>query len=105
MVPYRAFRTSDGDVLFGGGNDRLFCILCKGLGRPEWALDDRFSTNSARVQHRDILEKEIEAITATKTTKEWLEIFDNTGLPYAKVNDLWDTMHHEHGMKGPTTVL
>ncbi|KAH6615185.1 formyl-coenzyme A transferase [Boeremia exigua] len=96
VVPYRAFKSSDGDVLFGGGNDRLFGILCEGLGRPEWATDERFSTNTARVQHRDVLEKQIEDITVTKTTEEWLKIFDNTGLPYAKVNDLRDTMNHDH---------
>ncbi|CRJ88397.1 hypothetical protein BN1708_009259 [Verticillium longisporum] len=97
VVPYRAFKSSDGDILFGGGNDRLFAILAKGLGRPEWAADDRFATNSARVKHRDVLEKWIEDVTRTKTTQEWLDIFDGTGLPYAKVNDLMDTTQHRHG--------
>jgi succinate--hydroxymethylglutarate CoA-transferase len=97
VVPYRAFRTSDGDILFGGANDRLFGILCTGLGKPEWATDDRFVTNSMRVANRDLLEKWIEEITKTKTTKEWLAIFDNSGLPYAKVNDLMDTVNHDHG--------
>ncbi|KAJ8117398.1 hypothetical protein OPT61_g1390 [Boeremia exigua] len=96
VVPYRAFKSSDGDILFGGGNDRLFGILCQGLGQPKWATDERFSTNTARVHHRDILEKQIEDVTVTKTTQEWLDIFDGTGLPYARVNDLWDTMQHDH---------
>ncbi|KAG7121495.1 Succinate--hydroxymethylglutarate CoA-transferase like protein [Verticillium longisporum] len=96
VVPYRAFKSSDGDILFGGGNDRLFAILAKGLGRPEWATDDRFATNSARVKHRAVLEKWIEEVTRTKTTQEWLDIFDGTGLPYAKVNDLMDTTQHRH---------
>ncbi|KAH8817071.1 CoA-transferase family III domain-containing protein [Xylogone sp. PMI_703] len=96
VVPYRAFRTSDGDILFGGANDRLFGVLSKGLGKPEWATDERFATNSSRVANRDLLEKWIEDITTTKTTQEWLEIFDGSGLPYAKVNDLMDTMNHSH---------
>ncbi|EEY22375.1 formyl-coenzyme A transferase [Verticillium alfalfae VaMs.102] len=96
VVPYRAFKSSDGDILFGGGNDRLFAILAKGLGKPEWATDDRFATNSARVKYRDVLEKWIEEVTRTKTTQEWLDIFDGTGLPYAKVNDLMDTTQHRH---------
>ncbi|OAL30868.1 hypothetical protein AYO20_08561 [Fonsecaea nubica] len=96
VVPYRAFKTSDGDVLFGGGNDRLFGILCSGLGKQEWASDERFATNAARVANRNVLEPAIEEITRQKTTQEWLDIFDGTGLPYAKVNDLMDTLNHEH---------
>jgi succinate--hydroxymethylglutarate CoA-transferase len=71
--------------------------LCEGLGRPEWISDERFAVNSARVEHRNILEPWIEEITMSKTTQEWLEIFDGTGLPYAKVNDLMDTLNHDHG--------
>jgi len=84
--------------LFGGGTDRLFGILCEGLGKPEWINDERFAVNSARVEHRNTLEPWIEEITMSKTTQEWLEIFDGTGLPYAKVNDLMDTLNHDHGM-------
>jgi crotonobetainyl-CoA:carnitine CoA-transferase CaiB-like acyl-CoA transferase len=97
VVPYRAFQTSDGDVLFGGGNDRLFGILCTGLGKQEWASDERFATNAARVANRSVLEPAIEEITKQKTTQEWLDIFEGTGLPYAKVNDLMDTLNHKHG--------
>lgn len=96
-MPYRSFKTADGDILFGGANDRLFGLLCNGLGHPEWAADERFSNNSSRVQNRGALESMIEAVTSTKSTQEWLDIFDGTGLPYAKVNDLKDTLTHEHG--------
>lgn len=83
----------------------MFAILAKGLGRPEWAADDRFATNSARVKHRDVLEKWIEDVTSTKTTQEWLDIFDGTGLPYAKVNDLMDTTQHRHGKQSLPSTL
>jgi crotonobetainyl-CoA:carnitine CoA-transferase CaiB-like acyl-CoA transferase len=39
----------------------------------------------------------IEDITQTKTTKEWLEVLDESGMPYAAVNDVQDTLNHEHG--------
>lgn len=48
VVPYRSFETSDGDILFGAGTDRLFTILCEGIGKPEWATDPRFVVNNAR---------------------------------------------------------
>ncbi|KAI9858771.1 MAG: hypothetical protein M1824_004191 [Vezdaea acicularis] len=96
IVPYKGFKTKDGDILLGGGNDRLFGILCEKLGKPEWINDKRFATNSARVKNRDLLEPLIEAETSKKTTKEWLDILDESGMPYAAVNDVQDTLNHQH---------
>ena len=97
-MPYKAFKTSDGDILLGGGNDRLYGILCTKIGKPQWILDDRFKTNALRVQHRDILEELIESETRKKSTKEWLDILDGCGMPYAAINDIQTTLNHEHGM-------
>lgn len=96
IVPYRSFKTKDGDILFGGGNDRLYGILCDGLGRPEWKTDPKFNVNANRVAHRNELEALIEEVTQTKSTEEWLQLFEGSGLPYAAVNDIQGTMNHEH---------
>ncbi|POR36563.1 Succinate--hydroxymethylglutarate CoA-transferase [Tolypocladium paradoxum] len=96
IVPYRSFKTKDGDILFGGGNDRLFGVLCDGLGRPQWKDDAKFKTNADRVANRVELEAEIEAVSQQKTTQEWLETFEGSGMPYAAVNDVQDTLNHEH---------
>lgn len=96
-MPYKAFKTADGDILVGGGNERLFGVLCDSLGKPEWKTDGRFITNSLRVQNRVELEAMIEDETKTKTTKEWLDALEGTGMPYAAVNDIQGTMSHDHG--------
>ncbi|KLU84692.1 formyl-coenzyme A transferase [Magnaporthiopsis poae ATCC 64411] len=96
IVPYRSFKTSDGGVLLGGGNDRLFGILCDGIGRPEWKADARYATNASRVAHRDELEAQIEAVTATRTTQYWLDTFHGSGMPYSAVNDVQGALNHEH---------
>lgn len=96
IVPYKAFKTKDGDILFGGGNDRLFGILCEGLGKPEWKDDPKFKINSQRVANRDELESAIEQISTQKTTQEWLEVFEGSGMPYAAVNDVQGTLNHVH---------
>ena len=83
--------------MIGGGNDRLFLIMCESLGKPEWATDKRFLTNALRVQHRELLEGMIEDVTKTKTTKEWLAILDGTGMPHAAINDVQATVNNEHG--------
>lgn len=97
-MPYRSYKTADGDILFGGGNDRLFGVLSDRLGFPEWKTDARFVTNSDRVKHRADIDGLIENITQQKTTQEWLEIFEGSGMPYAAVNDIQGTLNHEHGM-------
>ncbi|KAJ5913590.1 hypothetical protein N7504_002473, partial [Penicillium tannophilum] len=96
IVPYRSYKTLDGDILFGGGNDRLFGVLSDRLGFPEWKTDVRFVTNSDRVKHRADIDGLIETTTQQKTTQEWLEIFEGSGMPYAAVNDIQGTLNHEH---------
>lgn len=80
IVPYKAFKTADGDILLGGGNDKLYGTLCTRLGKPEWITDEKFKTNALRVQHRDELEELIEAETRNKTTQELLDIFEGSGM-------------------------
>jgi succinate---hydroxymethylglutarate CoA-transferase len=96
IVPYKGFRTLDGDILIGGGNDRLFGILCDKLDRPDWKSDERFVTNNARVANRVELERLIEKVTETRSTKEWLDLFEGCGMPYAAINDVMDTLNHQH---------
>lgn len=96
IVPYRSYKTKDGDILFGGGNDRLFGLICDGLGRPEWKTSPKFLVNTQRVANREELDSSIEAITKTQTTQHWLEVFEGSGLPYSAVNDIQATLNHTH---------
>lgn len=95
-MPYKGFKTRDGDIMIGGGNDRLFGIMCDRFSKPEWKTDPKFRTNNVRVENRKELESLIEKVTQTKKTKEWLAIFEGSGMPYAAINDVKDTLEHEH---------
>lgn len=103
IVPYKGFKTKDGDIMLGGGNDRLYGVLCERLGKPEWIQDSRFVTNAERVKHRMELEGLIEDVTRTKTTKEWLDILEGSGMPYSAINDIKTTMEHDHSKFETTT--
>lgn len=96
IVPYKAFPTKDGSILFGGGNDRLFGVLSERLGKSEWISDVRFATNAARVENRIELERLISTLTTNRTTSEWLALFEGSGMPYAAINDVQDTLRHPH---------
>ena len=96
IVPYQGYKTADGDICLGGGNDKLFGIMCDRLGKPEWTTDERFVTNAVRVKNRIELERLIEDLTRQRTTAEWLEVFAGSGMPYAPINDVKKSLEHEH---------
>lgn len=86
LAPYQAFRTSDGFVTIGAANQRLWERLATdALGRPEWVQDSRFATLEDRLRNVAELEAEIEAITTTRTTQEWIETIDRAGVPCGPV--------------------
>ncbi|KAA8892878.1 CoA-transferase family III domain-containing protein [Sphaerosporella brunnea] len=96
IVPYESFPTKDGNILLGGGNDRLYGILCEKIGQPQWISDSRFVTNEMRVKNRNTLVPMIAEKTKEKTTQEWLGILEGCGMPYAPINDIQTTLSHEH---------
>ena len=60
IVPYRAFKTADGDLVVSAGNDTLFKRLCEVLKHPEWIADPLFASNPERVRHAHILNPMLE---------------------------------------------
>lgn len=96
IAPYKGFKTLDGDIMLGGGNDRLFGVICDRLNRPDWKSNPKFTTNNLRVTNRVELEAAIESVTRTKTTAEWLNLLEGSGMPYAAINDVKDTLSHPH---------
>lgn len=81
IVPYQAYRTSDGWMMVLAGNDNLFRRMCDAMGMPALADDERFRTNSARVVNRKQLIPILEERIARDTTAAWRERFDAVGVP------------------------
>jgi crotonobetainyl-CoA:carnitine CoA-transferase CaiB-like acyl-CoA transferase len=88
IVPYQAFETKDGHIIIAVGNNEQFKRFCDAAGHSEWATDERFAKNSARVKHRDTLVPMIVPIIKTKTTREWLDIFRDVDVPSGPVNTM-----------------
>ncbi|NLD55044.1 MAG: CoA transferase [Burkholderiaceae bacterium] len=88
IVPYQDFPTADGAMLLAVGNDGQFARFCEAAGHPEWATDARFSRNTPRVAHREILVPMIEAVTRTRTTAQWVQLLEPLGVPCGPINDI-----------------
>jgi crotonobetainyl-CoA:carnitine CoA-transferase CaiB-like acyl-CoA transferase len=96
IVPYQAFRASDGWIVIGGGNDGLFVKLVNALGRPELAEDPRFATNAKRVENRRMIVGLIEEEVAKRSTAEVRKLMDEHGVPNAPVQRIDQVVHDEH---------
>jgi len=88
IVPYEDFPTADGNMVLTVGNDQQFARLCGVLGNPEWATDERFATNRARVANRKELIPKLRQATVMRSTREWVEILEGAGVPCGPVNTI-----------------
>lgn len=94
IVPYRAYATGDGYLVVAAGNNGLFAKFSAVIGHPEWASDERFAGNPARVKHRELLDGMIEPLMAMRSNREWQVRLDEAGIPCAPVQSLDATLAH-----------
>ena len=87
-APFSTYATKDGDVVIAITTNRLFERLANALGIPEMATDDRFAEPVARSDNRVALRELIEEALSTKTRAETIALFEENGVPTARVYDL-----------------
>jgi crotonobetainyl-CoA:carnitine CoA-transferase CaiB-like acyl-CoA transferase len=79
--PMGVFETADGEINIAGFAGRVYVSFMNAIGLGELAEDPRFKTAIGRRQNRE----ELRALCLTKlrekTSAEWLEIFNEAGVP------------------------
>ena len=95
IVPYRAYDTSDGDLVVAAGSETLFRKLARVLGHAEWADDPRFASNPKRVENQAALYALIEAEMKQRGTAEWIAVLEEAGIPCAPVQNVAEMIAHE----------
>ena len=66
--------------------------LTEAVRRPELAGDERFATFADRAEHAEVLVDLLSEIFGGRTTAEWLDVLDGTGIPHAPVRTLPEAM-------------
>ena len=93
VAPYQDFTASDGNFITAANNDAQFQRLCETIGIPEIAVDERFTTNSLRVENRsalaDILNKEI----FKHPIEHWMTKLRSAGLTVTPINTMEDVFN------------
>ena len=88
VAPYELYRAADGELVLAVGNDRQFAALCEVLGEPGLAEEERFTTNAARVEHRDALKLQLERLLAPRAAGDWVEALSAVRVPAGEVHDI-----------------
>ena len=95
LAPYQDFHTRDGAMLLAIGNNGQFARFCEAAGHPEWASDPRYATNTLRVRHREVLIPQMEEVTRTRTTAEWIALLEDKAVPCGPINDIAQAFEDE----------
>lgn len=88
IAPYETLRARDTDLAVAVGTDAQFQALCRVLGEPELASDERYLHNENRVAHRPELRADLERLLAANDTDYWAREFTAANVPAGKVNTI-----------------
>jgi itaconate CoA-transferase len=96
IAPYGPFECGDGEVIFLGiQNEREWERFCEVvLERSALAQDERFASNSERVENRDDLHQNIEAILRTFSSREVLERLEEAKIANARMRTVRGLLEH-----------
>ncbi|MFG1741823.1 CaiB/BaiF CoA transferase family protein [Micromonospora chalcea] len=88
IVPYEPLPTADGELVVIAGNDAQFRTLCRVLGVPELADDERFRRNADRTAHRDELRPLLVAALSRRGSAQWFGELRAAGVPCSPINSV-----------------
>ncbi|XP_025028283.1 succinate--hydroxymethylglutarate CoA-transferase-like, partial [Python bivittatus] len=88
FLKLKAFRTKDGYIVVGAGNDQQFATVCKILSLPEIIHDPKYKNNQQRVVNRKELIGILSARFLEEETSKWLDLFEGSGVPYGPINSM-----------------
>jgi crotonobetainyl-CoA:carnitine CoA-transferase CaiB-like acyl-CoA transferase len=97
-TPYQAFPTGSDWIIIGGANEKNWVRIAQVLGHAEWAEDERFKTNSARMANKPALIAMMTEILATRPAVQWLAEFDKAGVPAGPVNNIGQALMHPQSL-------
>ena len=92
----KPYATLDGYIAILPYLDAHWAKFCNLTGNPGLIDDPQFRTLADRVRNIDQTYSKTGEIMATRTTAEWLKVFDRSGVPLTVVNTLEDLITDPH---------
>ena len=80
-IPTGVFKTRDGHINIASTGQVMWERLCKAIQLPELIDHPDYKTGALRSKNRDAINAAIEAQTVTRTSADWIAIFNEIGVP------------------------
>jgi crotonobetainyl-CoA:carnitine CoA-transferase CaiB-like acyl-CoA transferase len=93
-APYQVFATANGWIAIGAANQRNWELLARAMGRDDLLQNASFATNADRMTNLARLVETLTVTMKTRTTEEWLQVFDEAGVPSGPVLTLGEVYQH-----------
>ena len=93
-APYQVFATADGWIAIGAANQRNWELLARALDRVDLLQDAKFASNAARMANLTQLVETLTGTLKTRTTGEWVRVFDEAGVPCGPALTLDEVYQH-----------
>ncbi len=115
-APMGVFKTQDGYITIAP-IPAMWPKFCTALGAPELVERPEYQNAESRLENRYQLNAEIDALTETKPSAEWIQIMNETGVPCGPIYTLEETFNDpqvqhlgiaqtvESPKLGPTTII
>ena len=98
-IPTGVFQTSDGYINIAAGGQAMWERLCKAMKSEHLMQVPEFLDATLRSKNRKQVNVAVNEITRTKSSKEWLEIFEAAGTasgPIYKMNEVFADPQVQH---------
>jgi crotonobetainyl-CoA:carnitine CoA-transferase CaiB-like acyl-CoA transferase len=96
VYPYDSFQVSDGYIVIGIGNDRLWQKLCELMGDSKAAANPDFMLNRDRVAKHAEVKPVVEGWTMQLKTKDVLKRLESAGIPCAPIYSIDQVVNDPH---------
>jgi crotonobetainyl-CoA:carnitine CoA-transferase CaiB-like acyl-CoA transferase len=80
-IPTGVFKTKDGHINIASTGQVMWERVCNAIGAPELINHPDYKTGALRLKNRDAINAAMEAKTVGKTSAEWIDLFNTTGVP------------------------
>ena len=84
-IPTGVFATEDGAINLAIAGETTWQRFATALGRADWIDCEDYKDADSRLENRDQLNAEIEAVTRTRPSREWVDLLTGKGVPCGEI--------------------